>query len=100
MHKIYINNLWLTFVYLFQWVIVVGAALIWQLMRAYTLSVLTQLANTGNPMVEKEIVTWVNNKLNNAGKTTSLRNFQVRIPHPGSHSVCVTPDAPPVCNCC
>nr|CAD7411739.1 unnamed protein product [Timema cristinae] len=33
-------------------------ALIWQLMRAYTLSVLTQLANTGSPIVEKEIVTW------------------------------------------
>ncbi|KAF4533448.1 hypothetical protein B566_EDAN001174 [Ephemera danica] len=51
-------------------------ALIWQLMRAYTLSILTQLANTGNPMVEKEIVTWVNNKLNNAGKNTTLRSFQ------------------------
>ncbi|XP_059490727.1 plastin-3 [Neocloeon triangulifer] len=51
-------------------------ALIWQLMRAYTLSVLTQLANTGNPMVEKEIVTWVNNKLNNSGKTSSIKSFQ------------------------
>ncbi|KAF9798278.1 hypothetical protein SFRURICE_012875 [Spodoptera frugiperda] len=33
-------------------------ALIWQLMRAYTLSVLTRLANTGNPIIEKEIVQW------------------------------------------
>ncbi|XP_022837105.1 plastin-2 isoform X2 [Spodoptera litura] len=51
-------------------------ALIWQLMRAYTLSVLTRLANTGNPIIEKEIVQWVNNKLNGAGKTSSIRSFQ------------------------
>lgn len=32
-------------------------------MRAYTLTILTQLANTGHPVVEKEIVEWVNNKV-------------------------------------
>ncbi|CAH1393126.1 unnamed protein product [Nezara viridula] len=51
-------------------------ALIWQLMRAYTLSVLTQLANTGSPIVEREIVTWVNNKLSSCGKKSSLKSFQ------------------------
>lgn len=51
-------------------------ALIWQLMRAYTLSILTQLAHSGNPIVEKEIVQWVNNKLSTQGKTSSIRNFQ------------------------
>ncbi|XP_049848055.1 plastin-2 isoform X2 [Schistocerca gregaria] len=51
-------------------------ALIWQLMRAYTLSILTQLANTGSPIVEKEIVTWVNNKLSQARKKSTLKNFQ------------------------
>ncbi|VVC34405.1 Hypothetical protein CINCED_3A022763 [Cinara cedri] len=51
-------------------------ALIWQLMRAYTLSVLTQLANTGSPIIEKEIVIWVNNKLQNANKSSVLRGFQ------------------------
>lgn len=51
-------------------------ALIWQLMRAYTLSVLTRLANTGNPIIEKEIVQWVNNKLSSAGKTSCIRSFQ------------------------
>jgi len=45
-------------------------------MRAYTLSILTQLANTGSPIVEREIVTWVNNKLQSAGKPTSLKGFQ------------------------
>lgn len=51
-------------------------ALVWQLMRAYTLSILSSLAHTGNPIVEKEIVQWVNQKLSNAGKTTSIRSFQ------------------------
>jgi len=45
-------------------------------MRAYTLSVLTQLAKTGSPMVEKEIVTWVNNKLRSANKPSTLKGFQ------------------------
>ncbi|CAH0731563.1 unnamed protein product, partial [Brenthis ino] len=51
-------------------------ALIWQLMRAYTLSVLTRLANTGNPIIEREIVQWVNNKLQAAGKASSIKSFQ------------------------
>jgi plastin-3 len=45
-------------------------------MRAYTLSMLTQLANTGSPIVEKEIVTWVNIKLASARKNSSLKSFQ------------------------
>lgn len=52
-------------------------ALIWQLMRAYTLSILTQLADTGSPIVEREIIDWVNNKLSQGKKQTSIRNFQV-----------------------
>ncbi|XP_022240806.1 plastin-2-like isoform X2 [Limulus polyphemus] len=51
-------------------------ALVWQLMRAYTLSILTQLAGTGNPIVETQIVEWVNMKLQDAGKSTSIRSFQ------------------------
>lgn len=50
-------------------------ALIWQLMRAYTLSMLSQLANTGSPIIEKEIVLWVNSKLIGANKTSRLKNF-------------------------
>lgn len=45
-------------------------------MRAYTLSVLSQLANTGNTTIEKEIVAWVNKKLQSASKETSIRSFQ------------------------
>ncbi|XP_055333675.1 plastin-1-like [Paramacrobiotus metropolitanus] len=51
-------------------------ALVWQLMRAYTLSILTKLARSGNPIVEKEIVQWVNKKLVSAGKTSSIQSFQ------------------------
>ncbi|GAB6026535.1 hypothetical protein CHUAL_012957 [Chamberlinius hualienensis] len=51
-------------------------ALVWQLMRAYTLSILTQLANTGHPIIEKEIVEWANNKLIQGKKKSSIRNFQ------------------------
>ncbi|CAK9804254.1 PLS3 [Anthophora quadrimaculata] len=52
-------------------------ALIWQLMRSYTLSILTSLAGTqGSTLVEKEIVQWVNSKLHGAGKTSSIKGFQ------------------------
>lgn len=53
----------------------ISTALIWQLMRAYTLSILSRLANTGNPIIEKEIVQWVNTRLSDAGKQSQLRNF-------------------------
>lgn len=45
-------------------------------MRAYTLSVLTQLTQSDSPIIEKEIVQWVNTKLSNAGKTSSIKSFQ------------------------
>ncbi|CAG0882715.1 unnamed protein product [Cyprideis torosa] len=51
-------------------------ALIWQLMRAYTLSILARLTETGSPVVEKEIIEWVNRKLKSANKSSSIRSFQ------------------------
>lgn len=50
-------------------------ALVWQLMKAYTLSILTKLANTGHPIVDKEIIEWVNGKLQSAGKSSSISGF-------------------------
>ena len=40
-------------------------ALVWQLMKAYTLSILTKLAgqDAGHPIVEREIVAWANEKV-------------------------------------
>ncbi|OXU28618.1 hypothetical protein TSAR_010923 [Trichomalopsis sarcophagae] len=52
-------------------------ALIWQLMRSYTLSILSSLTGRpGTAVVEKEIVQWVNSKLQAAGKTSSIKSFQ------------------------
>jgi len=51
-------------------------ALVWQLMRAYTLSLLSKLNEDGTPIVESEIIAWANNKLASAGKTSSIKHFQ------------------------
>lgn len=51
-------------------------ALVWQLMRAYTLSMLQKIAGQGHPIVENGIIEWTNNKLKEAGKKTSISSFQ------------------------
>jgi plastin-3 len=52
------------------------SALIWQLMRAYTLHILSLLTKSNKPITEKEIIAWVNTKLEQAGKTTRIKSFQ------------------------
>ena len=44
---------------------IVLVALVWQLMKAYTLSILTKLAgqDAQHPIVEREIVAWANEKV-------------------------------------
>ena len=53
-------------------------ALVWQLMRSYTLSVLSTLnQSTSNAKVEQEIIKWVNDKLESCGKAESkINSFQ------------------------
>ncbi|CEF71495.1 Fimbrin [Strongyloides ratti] len=53
-------------------------ALVWQLMRAYTLTILSQCTNKndGTLVGDKEIISWVNKKLSDSGKSTSIRSFQ------------------------
>lgn len=51
-------------------------ALVWQLMRAYILSLLQKLAGDGKKIDEKSIVEWTNNKLKSAGKKTFISSFQ------------------------
>lgn len=52
-------------------------ALIWQLMRSYTLSLLTTCTESRtSSAIEKEIVQWANSKLQAAGKKSSLKGFQ------------------------
>jgi len=50
-------------------------ALIWQLMRAYTLAMLDKIAGQGHPVVENGIIEWTNNKLKAAGKKTFITSF-------------------------
>lgn len=54
------------------------SALVWQLMRAYTLSILSNLAEYGKPVDESRIVEWVNGKLNVSGKSRQIRSFNDR----------------------
>jgi len=52
-------------------------ALVWQLMRSYTLSVLSSLnQSASNANVEQEIVQWVNTKLESAQKDSKIHSFQ------------------------
>jgi len=53
-------------------------ALIWQLMRAYTLSLLAQLSPDGKPVGESEIITWANNRLSEGGKDVQISSYKDR----------------------
>lgn len=50
-------------------------ALVWQLMKAYTLAVLTRLSDDNKPIIEKEIIQWANAKLKDGSKKTQIANF-------------------------
>ncbi|CAF5050285.1 unnamed protein product, partial [Rotaria socialis] len=50
--------------------------LVWQIMRAYTLSILQKLAQSTTPIADKDIINWANQKLKSANKKTVLTNFQ------------------------
>ncbi|EDO32484.1 predicted protein [Nematostella vectensis] len=51
-------------------------ALLWQTMRAYTLTVLQKCAGSEKPVTEAEIVVWVNEKLSSAGKATTITGMK------------------------
>lgn len=55
---------------------------VWQLMRKYTLSLLAKLSPDGTPIVETEILTWANQRLE--AKGIKVKHFQVRRSRPGS----------------
>ena len=46
-------------------------------MRKYTLSLLAKLSPDGTPIVETEILTWANQRLQDAGKPIKIKHFQV-----------------------
>jgi len=51
-------------------------ALIWQLMRAYTLEILKKLSGSDKPITDNDIVEWVNSTLKKEGKSSSILNFK------------------------
>ncbi|XP_066267735.1 plastin-2-like [Branchiostoma lanceolatum] len=51
-------------------------AVVWQLMRAYTLALLQNLKGSEGPIKDEEIVDWVNTALQEAWKETSISSFQ------------------------
>ncbi|CAL2052576.1 unnamed protein product [Caenorhabditis brenneri] len=50
-------------------------ALLWQLMRAYTLSVLAKCTSDGRVPTDKDILEWANEKLKYRGKSSPLNSF-------------------------
>ncbi|XP_045176272.2 plastin-2-like [Mercenaria mercenaria] len=50
--------------------------LIWQLMRAYTLSVLRNMSDDDKPIEDKFILQWVNDKLKEGQKTCGVSSFK------------------------
>jgi hypothetical protein len=50
-------------------------AVVWQMMRAYTLSILTQLGG-GAKISDNDIIAWVNTTLKNAGKSSKINSFK------------------------
>ncbi|VDD85756.1 unnamed protein product [Enterobius vermicularis] len=52
-------------------------ALVWQLMRAYTLAILAQCTQSGDTLAtDKDIVEWANKKLAGANKSSKISSFQ------------------------
>ena len=53
-------------------------ALIWQLMRVYSLAILVQLNVDGDPIEEKDIIRWSNKKLAEVGRDVTIKGFKDR----------------------
>lgn len=51
-------------------------AVLWQLMRAYTLEILKHLSGSNQPLADADIISWVNETLANGGKGSSIRSFK------------------------
>jgi hypothetical protein len=51
-------------------------AVVWQMMRAHTLSILNKLAGGEGRISDNEIIQWVNQTLSAAGKSSSISSFK------------------------
>lgn len=51
-------------------------AVVWQMMRAHTISILNKLAGGGGRISDNDIVAWVNQQLSANGKSSSITSFK------------------------
>eukprot|EP00057_Strongylocentrotus_purpuratus_P014876 XP_011669350.1 PREDICTED: fimbrin-like [Strongylocentrotus purpuratus] len=51
-------------------------AIVWQLLRAYTLGILQKINDSDKPLTDPQIVEWANNKLEEAGKKSKISHFK------------------------
>jgi len=51
-------------------------AVVWQMMRAYLLNILTQLSGDGSKINDSQIVAWINSTLSGAGKGSSISGWK------------------------
>ncbi|KAL8574355.1 hypothetical protein ACOMHN_057347 [Nucella lapillus] len=57
---------------------VLTLGLVWQLMRAYTLAILSKIAENNKPIQDNEIITWVNSKLKKEDRISSFQDRKLR----------------------
>eukprot|EP00118_Oscarella_pearsei_P009946 m.58830 g.58830 ORF g.58830 m.58830 type:complete len:614 (+) comp34835_c0_seq1:1589-3430(+) len=51
-------------------------AIVWQIMRAYTISILQKLSGSDKPIQDAQIVEWVNSTLSGADKSSQITSFK------------------------
>jgi len=51
-------------------------AVVWQAMRYFVLNFLKKMSKNGREITEQDIITWANNKVRAAGKSTSMESFK------------------------
>jgi len=61
--------------------------LVWQMMRAYTLSILNKLSGGNKRIADNEIIDWVNNKISGKGKVNSFKDNSLADAMPIAHLV-------------
>jgi len=62
-------------------------AVVWQMMRAYTLAVLERISGGGNRISDNEIIAWANSKLSGNGSISGFRDQSLSDAMPIAHIV-------------
>jgi len=62
-------------------------AIVWQMMRAYTISVLERIAGGGKRITDNEIIAWANQKLSGHGTISGFRDQSLSDAFPIAHMI-------------